>query len=94
MIRRTGYLHTPTSLPGEASMFCIISTCVPGGIWLISMTFHTFSRKGLCLATTFIDVYLSRILCDLYNQYSLTGVGYVRSADLYIFSEIGSVRSA
>ena len=33
-------------------------------------------------------------MCELYNQYSLTGMGSVRSADLYIFSEIASVRPA
>ena len=61
MIRRTDYLHTPTSVPGETVMFRIVSTCVPGGIKLISMTFQMFSRKGICLVTIFIDVYLSRI---------------------------------
>ena len=61
MIRMIDYLHTPTSLPGETGMFRIISTCVSGGIWLISMAFHMFSRKGICLVTIFIDVYLSRI---------------------------------
>ena len=61
MIRRIDYLHTPTSLPGETGMFRIISTCVPGGIWLISMTFQMLSRKGICPVTIFIDVYLSRI---------------------------------
>ena len=97
MIRRINYLPTPTSLPGETGMFRIISTylfCVPGGIWLISMAFRMFSRKGICLVTIF-TVYLSRIyMGDMYNQYSVTGVGSVRSTDLYIFNGVRSVRSA
>ena len=57
MIRRIDYLQTPTSLLGEAGMFRILLTCLPGGIWLISKTFQMFSRKGISLGTIFIDVY-------------------------------------
>ena len=54
MILRIDYVHTPTSLPGETGMLRIISTCcVLGGIWLTSMTFKMFSRKGICLVTIF-----------------------------------------
>ena len=56
MIRRIDYLHAPTSLPGETGMFCIMLTCVPGGILLISMTFQMFGRKGIRLVTLFINV--------------------------------------
>ena len=55
-------------------MFRIISTCVPGGIWLISMAFEMFSRDGICLVTIFIDVYLSRI-CEICTT-SIFGPGW------------------
>ena len=67
MSRRTGYLQTPTSLPEETAMFRIIPTCVPDGIWLISMTFPMFSQKGICLVTILLDLYLSRtcVICTI-----------------------------
>ena len=84
MIRRIDYLHTPTSLPRETGMLRLVSTCVPGGIWLMSMACKCLAGRGLPGYT----------LYDVCNQYSLTGMGSVRSADLYIFTEEGSVRSA
>ena len=56
------HLHTPTcSLPREPGMFRIFSTCMPGGIWLISMTCKVKPEGDICLITIFLDVYLSRL---------------------------------
>ena len=40
-------LTTEVCLERQLCLFRIISTLVPGGIWLISMTFQMFSRKGI-----------------------------------------------
>ena len=60
-------LDTPTcSVSGETGVFRIISTCMPGGIWSISITYmQMFSRKGISLITFFIDVYLTRVSCTI-----------------------------
>ena len=94
MIQRINYLPTPTSLPGETGLFRIISTFVSDGIWLISRACKCLAARGSVWLQFSQICVPEQNMCDMYNQYSLTGVGSVRSADLCIFSEIESVRSA